>query len=96
VGTIASIDCNGFSYKETSAPSITIRMRCSWWCNRNDVQGESRQAIFNFSNNGYSINTGIGEIDSQLNRGGIQSMMWTISLILIALAFGEALKKQAV
>jgi len=60
------------------------------------VQGESLQAIFNFANNGYSINTGIGEIDSLLNRGGIQSIMWTISLILIALAFGEALKKQAV
>ncbi|MBB3233123.1 Na+/H+ antiporter NhaC [Halomonas stenophila] len=28
-----------------------------------------------------------------LNRGGIQSMMWTISLILIALGFGGALEK---
>ena len=57
------------------------------------VQGESLQSIFNFANNGYSINTGIGEIDSLLNRGGIQSMMWTISLILIALGFGGALEK---
>jgi NhaC family Na+:H+ antiporter len=57
------------------------------------VQGESLQSIFNFANNGYSISTGIGEIDSLLNRGGIQSMMWTISLILIALGFGGALEK---
>jgi NhaC family Na+:H+ antiporter len=57
------------------------------------VQGQSLQSIFDFANNGYSINTGIGEIDSLLNRGGIQSMMWTISLILIALGFGGALEK---
>ena len=57
------------------------------------VQGQSLQSIFDFANNGYSINTGIEEIDSLLNRGGIQSMMWTISLILIALGFGGALEK---
>lgn len=57
------------------------------------VQGQNLQSIFNFANNGYSIDTGIGEIDSLLNRGGIQSMMWTISLILIALGFGGALEK---
>jgi Na+/H+ antiporter NhaC len=28
-----------------------------------------------------------------LNRGGIQSMTWTISLILITLGFGGALEK---
>jgi NhaC family Na+:H+ antiporter len=57
------------------------------------VQGQSLQAIFDYANNGYSISTGIEEIDSLLNRGGIQSMMWTISLILIALGFGGALEK---
>jgi len=57
------------------------------------VQGQSLQSIFDFANNGYSIETGIAEIDSLLNRGGIQSMMWTISLILIALGFGGALEK---
>jgi len=57
------------------------------------AQGQSLQSIFDFANNGYSIDTGIEEIDSLLNRGGIQSMMWTISLILIALGFGGALEK---
>jgi NhaC family Na+:H+ antiporter len=60
------------------------------------VQGQSLQSIFYFANSGYSINTGIGEIDSLLNQGGIQSMMWTISLILITLDFDGALEKQAV
>ncbi len=57
------------------------------------VQGASLQDVFRFANSGYSIDTGIAEIDSLLNRGGIQSMMWTISLILIALGFGGALER---
>ncbi|MBC2605195.1 Na+/H+ antiporter NhaC [Pelagicoccus albus] len=57
------------------------------------AQGESLQDIFQYANNGYSIETGISEIDGLLNRGGIQSMMWTISLILIALGFGGVLER---
>ena len=57
------------------------------------VQGASLHDIFGYANGGYSIDTGIAEIDSLLNRGGIQSMMWTISLILIALGFGGALER---
>ncbi|EDY82851.1 Na+/H+ antiporter NhaC [Verrucomicrobiia bacterium DG1235] len=57
------------------------------------VQGENLQSIFQFANNGYAIETGVAQIDSLLNRGGIQSMMWTISLILIALGFGGALER---
>lgn len=57
------------------------------------VQGSSLQSIFDYANNGYSISTGISQIDGLLNRGGIQSMMWTISLILIALGFGGALER---
>ncbi len=57
------------------------------------AQGASLQSIFQYANNGYSIDTGIAQIDGLLNRGGIQSMMWTISLILIALGFGGALER---
>ncbi len=57
------------------------------------VQGASLQSVFQYANNGYSIETGISQIDGLLNRGGIQSMMWTISLILIALGFGGALER---
>ncbi|GGW87894.1 Na+/H+ antiporter NhaC [Alteromonas halophila] len=56
------------------------------------MQGQSLQAVFDYANNGYTIETNISEIDNLLNRGGIQSMMWTISLVLIALAFGGALE----
>lgn len=57
------------------------------------TQGATLHELFTYSNSGYSIETGISEIDSLLNRGGIQSMMWTISLVLIALGFGGALEK---
>lgn len=57
------------------------------------VQGAGVHDIFTYGNSGYSINTGVSEVDSLLNRGGIQSMMWTISLVLIALGFGGALEK---
>ncbi|MCJ8269354.1 MAG: Na+/H+ antiporter NhaC, partial [Psychrosphaera sp.] len=57
------------------------------------TQGNSLHEVFTFANSGYSIETGVGEIDKLLNKGGIQSMMSTISLILIALAFGGALER---
>ncbi len=56
-------------------------------------QGAGVHDTFTYANSGYSIDTGVSEIDSLLNRGGIQSMMWTISLILLALGFGGALEK---
>lgn len=57
------------------------------------AQGATLHDVFGFANSGYSIQTGVDEIDSLLNRGGVQSMMWTISLILIALGFGGALER---
>ncbi|MFU1797181.1 Na+/H+ antiporter NhaC [Paenibacillus azoreducens] len=41
--------------------------------------------------NGYVSNTGVGTVDKLLTRGGIQSMMWSVSLILLALALGGLL-----
>ncbi|HKJ71147.1 MAG TPA: Na+/H+ antiporter NhaC [Gammaproteobacteria bacterium] len=37
---------------------------------------------------GFDSTTGVAAVDDLLSKGGIQSMMWTISLVLIALAFG--------
>lgn len=57
------------------------------------VQGSSLHDIFTYANYGYSVETGNEAMDTLMNRGGIQSMMWTISLILIALGFGGALER---
>jgi NhaC family Na+:H+ antiporter len=56
------------------------------------VQGASLHEIFNFMQSGYKIETGVSEIDGLLNRGGIQSMTWVITLVIIALGFGGALE----
>ena len=42
---------------------------------------------------GYVISTGQANIDALLNKGGIQSMMWTLSLALIALSLGGLLDR---
>jgi NhaC family Na+:H+ antiporter len=57
------------------------------------IQGISIHDIFNFMHSGYKIDTGIAEIDGLLNRGGITSMTWVITLVLIALSFGGALER---
>ncbi|MBB3712894.1 NhaC family Na+:H+ antiporter [Limimaricola variabilis] len=56
-------------------------------------QGVGLHDVFTYAQSGYSIETGIADIDALLNKGGIQSMMWTISLMLIALGFGGALER---
>lgn len=40
---------------------------------------------------GYTSDTGVESVDTLLSRGGLQSMMWTLSLALIALALGGVL-----
>jgi Na+:H+ antiporter, NhaC family len=44
-------------------------------------------------NYGYVSATGVEALDSLLSRGGLQSMMWTISLGFIALSFGGIIEK---
>jgi len=55
------------------------------------IQDRSFAEIFNSIQYGYSVNSGVAAIDTLLNRGGIQSMMWTMSLAFIALALGGVL-----
>lgn len=56
-------------------------------------QGYGFGEILNFMNYGFTSATGISEIDALLSRGGLQSMMWTVSLGFIALSFGGLLEK---
>lgn len=56
-------------------------------------QGHGLHDVFAFANDGFKVETGVAAIDTLLNKGGIQSMMWTISLMLIALGFGGALER---
>lgn len=54
-------------------------------------QGVTLGEFLNVLQNGTAYSTENEQVSNMLNRGGLQSMMWSISLILIAFAFGGLL-----
>jgi NhaC family Na+:H+ antiporter len=54
---------------------------------------DSIQAGWRAMANGFSINSGIGEIDSLLSRGGMSAMLPTLWLIIGAVTFGALLQE---
>lgn len=56
-------------------------------------QGATPAAVMGAMMDGVTSETGNEVLDTLLTRGGLQSMMWTISLILCALTFGGVLEK---
>lgn len=56
-------------------------------------QGAGMSAIIGSAHYGFESATGIEALDSLLSRGGLDGMMWTVSLILIAMTFGGILEK---
>lgn len=56
-------------------------------------QGAGMSDILGAAHYGFESATGIEAIDSLLSRGGLDSMMWTVSLILIAMCFGGIMEK---
>ncbi|MDM5186065.1 Na+/H+ antiporter NhaC [Bacillus sp. DX4.1] len=51
----------------------------------------SFEQIASFMQDGFVSKTGVQNVDLLLTRGGMQSMMWSVSLILLALALGGLL-----
>ncbi|MBD8006282.1 Na+/H+ antiporter NhaC [Bacillus norwichensis] len=56
------------------------------------IQGSSWTDALNTLYYGHAAETGVEILDSLLNNGGIESMFWTISLIMIAMAYGGILE----
>lgn len=56
------------------------------------LQGNSLGDIMQQMLYGFELASGSDSVDKLLNRGGMQSMMYTISLVICALAFGGAIK----
>lgn len=56
-------------------------------------QGQDFGSLMDIANNGTVAETGHAVVDELLTNGGLQSMMWTISLIMCALTFGGVLEK---
>lgn len=57
------------------------------------TQDRTPTEVLNSLNDGYSANTGLEQLDVLLSRGGMQSMMWTMSLALLALSLGGILDR---
>lgn len=55
-------------------------------------QGNGLAEVIDYMMNGFQIASGNEMVDSLLNRGGLGSMMATISLVICALSFGGAVK----
>ncbi|HHY13300.1 MAG TPA: Na+/H+ antiporter NhaC [Thermoanaerobacterales bacterium] len=56
-------------------------------------QGSSIRGVFYAMHFGFESNTGLDVVDTLLSRGGVDSIMWTISIIMFALAFGGIMEK---
>ncbi|WP_410209012.1 Na+/H+ antiporter NhaC [Fusobacterium sp.] len=59
-------------------------------------QGADLGQILDVSQYGYVSETGFVAVDNLLTRGGLQSMMFTVSLILVAMAYGGVIEKTGV
>jgi NhaC family Na+:H+ antiporter len=57
------------------------------------ANGYSIYEMMSFMNYGFTIDTGVAEVNKLFNRGGIQAMMWTVSLGYLGLSYGGILEK---
>ncbi|WP_422449392.1 MULTISPECIES: Na+/H+ antiporter NhaC [unclassified Endozoicomonas] len=57
------------------------------------LQDQSLPTVLNSLYGGGTVATGLESLDALLGRGGITSMMWTLSLSLMALALGGILER---
>lgn len=52
--------------------------------------------MMSYMNYGFTIETGNFDVDKLMNRGGLQSMMWTVSIGYLGLSYGGILEKTGV
>ena len=57
------------------------------------MQDRTASQVLNSLHTGYASDTGLERLDVLLSRGGIVSMMWTMSLALLALSLGGILDR---
>lgn len=60
------------------------------------IQGYSLTSMMSYMNYGFTMDTGNLELNKLLNRGGLQSMMWTVSIGYLGLSYGGILEKTGV
>ncbi|WP_035051259.1 Na+/H+ antiporter NhaC [Carnobacterium pleistocenium] len=81
-----------FSWKRIPAiPTLLINIVLSIGLLKFNSPNVKLSQISSYLQEGYISTTGNEIIDALLSRGGVQSMMWSISLIILALALGGLL-----
>ena len=81
------------AYKKVSALAVMVIASLVGMALAMIINGYGLYEMMGFMNYGFSIDTGIAEVNRLLNRGGLQSMMWTVSLGYLGLSFGGILEK---
>ncbi|MEM7023890.1 MAG: Na+/H+ antiporter NhaC [Pseudomonadota bacterium] len=73
-------------------PGITLGMLAGALC-AVSLQGASYETLMSAAFSGYSSETGVEDVDSLLSRGGLESMMYTIALVIVAMMFGGVMER---
>lgn len=59
-------------------------------------QGHGVLEMMSFMDSGYVMDSGIEVVDNLLSRGGIQSMLWTVSVAILGMVYGGVLEEAGV
>jgi NhaC family Na+:H+ antiporter len=57
------------------------------------LQGAGYEQIVSAAFSGYTADTGLEDVDSLLTRGGLESMFYTLSLIIVAMMVGAVMER---
>jgi Na+:H+ antiporter, NhaC family len=80
------------AFKVPALPALIVGVFLGW-ITQFTVQGGAIADAVNTLQNGFTIETGNASVDELFSRGGIQDMMYTVSLALIAMAFAGVMEQ---
>jgi Na+:H+ antiporter, NhaC family len=80
------------AFKIPALPALIVGVFLGW-ITQFTVQGGAIADAVNTLQNGFTIETGNASVDELFSRGGIQDMMYTVSLALIAMAFAGVMEQ---
>lgn len=80
------------AFKVPALPALIVGVFLGWIA-QFTVQGGAIADAVNTLQNGFAIETGNASVDELFSRGGIQDMMYTVSLALIAMAFAGVMEQ---
>ncbi|RLQ89822.1 Na+/H+ antiporter NhaC [Planomicrobium sp. Y74] len=78
--------------KVPALPALAIGVLLGWLCHV-FIQGGSVADAVNTLHDGFAITSGNDMVDNLFNRGGIDSMMYTVSLTIVAMIFGGIMEQ---